>query len=191
MQNLSLFLISLTAAPESTPGGEHGGVSPFEGDFGNVLWTMIIFLAVLFVLNKFAWGPILSGLQGREQFIRDSLEQAKRQRDESEARLQEYESKLATARTETEEILNEARRDAAALREREESKAKAEAEQLLERAKREIQIAQDTAVKDLYSQAAGLATNAASRILQRELNPADHERLIEESIASIGKMDQN
>ncbi len=189
MQYMSLFLISLSAAPEHAPAEGQGGINPFAGDVGTIFWTMAIFLLVLWVLGKFAWGPILSGLQGREKFIRDSLEQAKSQRDEAKDRLREYEEKLASARAETEEILEEARRDAAALSAREEERAKTEAEKILSRAKREIEIAKDTAIKELYSQAADLATGAASRILQRELNPADHQRLIEESIAAIGKME--
>ncbi len=168
-----------------------GDASPFAGDIGNALWTLVIFALVIFVLGKYAWGPVLQGLQGREKFIHDSLAQAKGDRDAAEARLREYEAKLAAARGEVDEIMDEARRDAAVLRQREEERAKEEAEKMLERAKREIEIAQETAVKDLYSRAARLSTDAASRIVQRELNPADHERLIAESISAIDQMESN
>ena len=154
-----------------------------------MIWTLVIFLALVWVLGKFAWGPMLAGLQSREAFIRDSLEQAKLQRDEAKALLQEYEQKLASARTETEAILDEARRDADALRRREEERASEEADKLVERARREIEIAKETAVKDFYSRATRLTTDAASRVLGRELNPADHERLIAESIAAIEQME--
>ncbi len=176
------------ASPEAA-GTEQS--SPFAGDFGTALWTLVIFGAVLWVLSKYAWGPILDALQGREQFIRDSLEQAKRQRDEAEQRLKEYEEKLADARTETAAILDEARRDAEALKAREGDRTKAEADKLLDRAKREIEIAKDTAIKDLYSRAAALATTAAGRILEREISPSDHERLIADSIAAIERMKSN
>ena len=73
---------------------------PFEGNFGVALWTLIIFGIVVFVLGKFAWGPILGGLQAREKFIRESLESAKRDREAAEARLKEYSDKLVTARAE-------------------------------------------------------------------------------------------
>ena len=55
------------------------------------------FLLVIFVLGKFAWGPLLSGLQQREEFIRRSLQEAKDDREAAEARLQEYEEKLSGA----------------------------------------------------------------------------------------------
>lgn len=175
--------------PALAAGGEEGAASPFAGDLGNVIWTLIIFLAVLWVLGKYAWGPILEGLQGREKFIVDSLDKAKQHRDEATALLKQYEEKLAAARTETEAILDEARRDASALRAREEERAKEEADKLLARARREIEIARETAVKELYSRAAKLSTEGASRILERELDPADHDRLIRESIAAIEQME--
>ncbi len=54
----------------------------FTGDLGNILWSLLTFVAVLVVLGKFAWGPILGALKGREDFIRDSLEQAKKDRED-------------------------------------------------------------------------------------------------------------
>lgn len=193
MRKISLTLACLiTALPllAAAPEAEGGhGPSPFAGDVGNAIWTLVIFGVLLWVLGKFAWGPILDGLQGREAFIRDSLEQAKQQRDEAKELLAEYEEKLAAARSETEAILDEARRDASALRRREEARAAEEAEKMIARAKREIEIAKDTAVKDLYSKAARLSTDAASRIIGRELSAADHERLIAESINAIDQME--
>ena len=120
---------------------------PFEGNFGVALWTLIIFGIVVFVLGKFAWGPILGGLQAREKFIRESLESAKRDREAAEARLKEYSDKLVTARAEATAIVEEARRDADAVKRRFQEETQAEANSTIERARREIKIAQETAVK--------------------------------------------
>lgn len=192
----SLTLLVLTAGPalaapqpEAGHGAEAAGPNPFAGDFGNALWTVVIFLLLLWVLGKYAWGPILSGLQSREQFIRESLEEAKEHRDAAEARLEEYEEKLAGARVEVDEIMAEARRDASALREREEARAREEAEKMLERARREIRIATETAVQELYRKATRLTAAAASRILEREISAQDHDRLISDAIASVESMD--
>lgn len=169
--------------------GEGASPNPFAGDVGNAVWTLLIFFVLLFVLGKYAWGPVLEGLQSRERFIRESLEEARQNRDEARARLEEYEAKLASARAEVDEIMAEARRDAEALRKREEERARGEAEKTLERARREIQIATDTAVKEIYERATKLSVDAASRILGREISASDHERLIAESIDSLEKMD--
>lgn len=180
----ALFTLAL-AAPAFAQ--EHGGGENnlFAGDIGNAIWTLVIFLLVVFVLGKFAWGPILNTLQTRENFIHEALAKAKRDRDEAEGRLREYEARLAAARGEATAIVEEGRRDAEAVKRRIEADAKAEADKMIERAKREIQIATDTATQDLYRLSARLATDLAARVLGRELTPQDHERLIAEAIDGL------
>lgn len=162
-----------------------GGPSLFTGDLGNIFWSLLTFIAVLVVLGKFAWGPILGALQKREDFIRDSLKQAKADREQAEARLKQYGEKLETARAEATAVVDEGRRDGEVLKRKIEEQAKAEAAALVERAKREIRVATDTAVKELYSMTARLSTDIASRIIRKELSPADHERLVAESIEEL------
>jgi F-type H+-transporting ATPase subunit b len=184
----TLALMALAAGPALAAEAEGGeaSLSPFAGDFGNALWTLIIFVLVLVVLGKYAWGPILSSLQTRETFIRESLETAQRDRQESERRLREYEERLAQARTEATAIVEEGRRDAATVRHKIEEDARREADKMIERAKREIQIASEAATKDLYSVSARLATELAARILSREISPQDHQRLISEAVDGMG-----
>lgn len=197
MRAVSAFALNLllaaggawAAEPEAAGHGGGGAISPFAGDVGNALWTLVVFAVLLWVLGKYAWGPILRGLQGRERFIRDALAEAKTQRDQAEARLREYEAKLAAARDEVDAIMDEARRDAEAVRRREEERAREEAEKTIARARREIEIAADTAVKDLYARAARLATSAASAVLRREIRAEDHERLVAESIAALDRLE--
>jgi len=183
----ALAAIFCVAAPViAAEGGGHAEQpSLFTGDLGNVIWTLVTFVAVLVVLGKFAWRPILEALQKREHFIRDSLAEAKRDREESERKLKEYTDKLVTAQAEATAIVAEGRRDADVLKRQIEEDAKAEAKAILERARREIQIATDTAVKELYSLTAKLATDVAAKIIRKELNPREHERLVEESLDEL------
>ena len=164
-----------------------GADSPslFTGDLGNIFWSLLTFLLVLVVLGKFAWQPILGALQKREDFIRDSLQQAKKDREEAQALLKQYADKIDAARAEATAIVEEGRRDAGAVKVKIEDDAKAEAKAMIARAKREIGLATDTAVKELYTLSANLATGVASRIIGKELSAADHERLISESIAEL------
>jgi F-type H+-transporting ATPase subunit b len=166
---------------------EAGANNPFAGDIGNALWTLVVFFAVVLVLGKFAWGPILGALQKREEFIRQSLETARREREEAEARLKEYVDKLNAARAEATAIVEEGRRDAEATRRRIEQEAHAEAEKMVARGRREIEIATESALQEIYQTVARLSTDAASRILGREISPADHERLIAQSIEQLGR----
>jgi F-type H+-transporting ATPase subunit b len=62
---------------------------------------------------------------------------------------------------------------------------------MIERAKREIELAKQSAIKDLYATSSDLATEIASRILQRELNAQDHEKLIADSIRELGDLEKN
>jgi len=184
---LFALVVLALAIPALAAEAEHGGEGPslFAGDLGNSFWTLLIFVLVLVVLGKFAWGPILNTLQARETFIREALETAKRDRDAAEARLREYEARLAQARAEATAIVEEGRRDAVVVKQRIEEDAQREADKRLERAKREIQIATETATKELYLLSARLATDMAGKMIGRELTPQDHERLIAESLDGV------
>ncbi|HXO20716.1 MAG TPA: F0F1 ATP synthase subunit B [Thermoanaerobaculia bacterium] len=194
LRKAKVFFILLAAAALATPAipaiaAEAEGQSNnlFAGDVGNVVWTLVIFGLVLFVLGKFAWGPILKALQGREDFIRESLEKAKHDREEAEARLKEYLDKINASRAEATAIVEEGRRDAEIVKRRIESEARAESEKIVARGKHEIEIATETAIKELYTASANLATELAARVIGRELKPEDHERLIAQAIADLDR----
>lgn len=178
-------LTFLLATPAFAAAAEGDTENLFAGDIGSAIWTVVIFLLVIFVLGKFAWGPVLSQLQAREDFIREALSSAKADREAAEARLREYEEKLAAARAEATAIVEEGRRDAEVLRDRLEADGQKKSDEMLARAKREIEIATQTAVKEIYQRASQLTTDAASRIIRQELKPEDHQRLIAEAIERI------
>jgi F-type H+-transporting ATPase subunit b len=184
----ALFLLAaltIVALPALAAEGAEAKPSLLAGDIGNVFWTILIFGLVLVILGKFAWGPILNTLQSRESFIHEALAKAKHDRDAAEARLREYEERLATARAEATAIVEEGRRDADAVKRKIEADAKAEADKMVERARHEIKIATDTATSSLYQLSARLATDMAARVIGRELSAQDHERLIAEAIDGI------
>ena len=191
MKRLLLLGLVLVCSAVPAVAAEGGEENLFAGDLGNMVWTVVIFVAVLIVLGKFAWGPLLSSLQERERFIHDSLAQAKDDREAAEARLKEYTDKLDEARAEATEIVNEGRRDADVVKQRVEEEARAEADRILERARREIEIAKQTAIKELYTTSAHLATDMAARVVKKEMGPQDHERLIAEALEELGDLDAN
>jgi len=169
----------------------HGEAEPslFAGDLGNALWTLVIFVLLLVVLGKFAWKPILAVLQKREQFIYDSLSQARRDREAAEAKLRTIEERLSSARAEATAIVEEGRRDADVVKRKAQHDARQEADAMIERAKREIGLARDTAIKEVYDRMADLATAAAGRIIGRQLDAKEHERLIAEAIDELAADD--
>lgn len=186
------WLFSAASAPAAlAAGGGEGGVSPFSGDVGNALWTVVIFVLVVVVLGKFAWRPILGALQKREEFILDSLSRAKREREEAEAQLRAYTEQLQAAGAKASAIVEEGRRDAEVLKRKIEEDAKAEAARLIERAKREIGIASDTAIKQIYDLSAVLATEVASKVIRKEVSAKEHAHLIAESLEELRQRVRN
>ncbi len=182
---LSFCVAGIAAASE---GG--GSQNPIQsGTFANAIATVITFGIVVLVLGKLVWPHVLKALKDRENFIRESLESAKRDREEAEKRLKEYQAQIANARQEATAIVEEGRRDAEVLRRKTADDAKKEADAIMVRAKREIGIARDTAVMDLYSVSGKLAADLAGKILKKELDASAHDRLIQESIDQISKLE--
>ncbi len=179
--------LGMLLATSSVLAAEGGESSIFAGDIGNVFWTLLVFGLVVFILGKYAWGPLLDVLQKREDFIRSSLEEAKKDREAAEERLKEYEEQLREGRAEATAIVEEGRRDAEVLRARIREEAQADSEEIAARAQREVRIARETAVKELYELSGQLAAQIASRIVDREIQAADHEKLIEGAIAELGR----
>lgn len=159
-----------------------GGSDIFSGNIGNMIWTTIIFAIVLVILGKYAWPAIVKALADREHAIRTSLENARKERIEAEKLLAQYKEQIDKARVEATAIVEEGRRDAEEVRRRSVGEAKREADEMLARAKREIQLASDAAIKDLYDRTADLAVQVAAGIVRKELRADDHRALVTESL---------
>lgn len=186
------WLLPLAAnAAEEAHGAGEAAPGLFSGDVGVAIWTVLIFLLVVFILGKYAWKPLLSSLQAREDFIRDSLQRAREEREQAERRLAEYEEKLAAARAEATALVEEGRRDAETVKAKIEATAREEGDKLMARARREIELARDQAVKDLHTTTARLATDLATKVLEREIRAEDHERLLAESLRELGERTSN
>jgi len=181
---LPLVFVALTALPVYAA-EEGASLSPFAGNLGNAIWTLAIFAIVVFVLGKFAWGPVLSLLQQREEFIRRSLSDAKHDRDEAEARLKEYSAQLQSAHAEATKIVEDARNAAQRLREETTGKARAEADGIVKNAERQIQLETARALQQIRTEAVELSVMIASKLIQRNLSKEDNERLIEDALKQV------
>ncbi len=159
--------------------------SPFAGTIYQAIATAVIFLLLLALLYKMAWGPILQGLQDRENRIKNDLEDAEAAARKANATLMEYQKKLADAAAEAQRQIEQARAEAQKVATQIRTEAEADIRGQRQRAIREIESAKQQALSDLYDQAATLSTQIAGRILQRELNEADHQALISESLAEL------
>jgi F-type H+-transporting ATPase subunit b len=178
--SLRAFLIvagSMAPAPLLAQGGGGGGL--FSVDLGLTVWTIVIFLVVLWVLRRFAWNPILGGLAARETGIRASIDEAGAMRDEARALLEEHRRELADARRQSQEIVASGREAGERLRKEIEAKAREESERMLVRARTEIERERDQALEALRKESVELALSAASRLLQQKLDGDADRQLIE------------
>ncbi len=152
-----------------------------------LFWEIISFALLLFILAKFAFPPILKTLEDRERKIKDSLDQAERNRAEAEERLKEYESKLRAAAREAEGILDQAKERAQRALEENEQRLTVEAERIKGEAKREIEHEREKAVREIRGQTADLVLLVAEQVVGRSLTDADHRRLAEEALEAVSQ----
>jgi F-type H+-transporting ATPase subunit b len=163
-------------------GGGHGNTNPLSVDPDLAIVTLIIFVLLFAILRKFAWGPIREGLDKREKGIAALLEESKRNNDESRRMLEEHQLKLSKTGEEVREMLDQARRDAEAHRQRVMAEADQAATAQKQRAVKEIVAAKDAALEELARTSVDQAVGLASRIVGRQLNKEDHQQLIQDSI---------
>jgi F-type H+-transporting ATPase subunit b len=149
------------------------------------IFTFLVFVFLLVVLKKFAWGPIIQSLEAREHNIAEHIAQAERNHQEAKKVLAQYEQRLAAAALEVRELLEEARRDAEKTKQSILAEAKSSAEAERARALRDIEAAADQAMESLARHSAQLAVDLAGRILQTKLSKDDHARLIQEAMAKF------
>ncbi len=159
--------------------------SLFAGTIYQSIAAIVVFMVLFVLLYKAAWGPILKGLQEREEHIKNDLAKAEAAAQQAEATLKEYQQQLAQAREQAGRILDKARRDAEQIAAGIQEETRQELDAMKKRAESDIRYAKELAVQELYKETAALATHVAGKILAREINPQDQERLVQETLAAI------
>lgn len=177
----------LLAVQEAAEAAEGGGGSLFAVDLGLSVWTIVVFLIVLWVLAKYAWGPILGALDSREVGIRESIAEAQRLRAEAEAALEEHKKQLADARRQAQDIVAQGREAGEKVRSDIEAKAREESDRMIQRARGEIERERDRALETLRRESVDLAIAAASNLLERKLDSESDRALVEDYLDELGR----
>jgi F-type H+-transporting ATPase subunit b len=149
------------------------------------IWTIVVFVVLLWVLRKLAWGPMLKGLQARENRIRGTLDEAQLARDEAQKLLAQHKEQMDKVHGEMRAMLDDTRREAQALKDKMTADAHTEIQADKDRARREIQTETAQAKQDLRNQVAQLATLVSAKAIARQLTPEDHRNLVDEAVAEI------
>ncbi len=170
------------AANENTIGVESG---LFQGAVELSLWTILVFVILLAILHRYAWGPILSGLQQREESIaRDKREAEHARREASDARAK-IEAEMARVNAEISQMISKARQDAEATVAETLARGKADVQSERDRLHRELRMEHDQALQDVWSKSVQLATLISSKAIGKHLSDADHRALLDEALAEF------
>ncbi len=154
----------------------------FEFNPGLALWTLVTFIFLLVVLGKFAWGPILKGLEGREKKIRDDLANAEKARDEAEKLMSEYKKIMDRAHKESMDVIENGKVQAEKVRDELIAKAREDANQITENAKKEINSERDQAIKDIKKKAVDLSVSIAVQAISGTLTEEQHKLLVKNAL---------
>ena len=143
---------------------------------GLFIWQSVLFLALLFLLRKYAWKPILDAVEEREEGIKNTLEAADNAKKEMEALNADNERILREAKTERDSILKEAREIKETIIAEAKTQATEEADKVLVSAREQINNEKLAAITELKNQVADLSIDIAEKVLKSELKDADKQK---------------
>jgi F-type H+-transporting ATPase subunit b len=152
---------------------------------GLMIWTIVCFLIALFVLKRYAFGPIQKLIDDRRVRIRQSLEEADEARSEARELLEEHRKLIGQAKGEAEEILTEARRVGEATQRRMHEETEADRQRRIEDTRKQIEAETRKSLELIRSEVAELSLIAAEKVTRRSLDDEDHKRLIEEAVGEL------
>jgi F-type H+-transporting ATPase subunit b len=157
-------------------------VSP---SLGLMFWTLALFGATLWILNKWAFPRISEALEKRRRAIEESLDHAQRTRREADEILEEYRARLREAREQAEEIVVRARRAGESLNDEAKEAATKQREELLAAARRDIEAETRRALEEIRKEVANLTVMATEKVTRKSLTPEDHRRLVEDALHEV------
>tara|TARA_B100000686_G_scaffold153558_1_gene160992 strand:- start:50795 stop:51370 length:576 start_codon:yes stop_codon:yes gene_type:complete len=167
----------------------HGGIGApnplVQLDPGLFIWTILTFLILFFVLSKFAWKPLLTLLESRENTIKSSLEDAENAKQELERLNTESEAIISEARSEAQSIRVEAKSAAEKIKADIMAQAGEDAKKLRDETEKQIQVEKDKAISEIREEVVGLTIAVAEKVIRKNLSKVDNQELIEDSLKNL------
>lgn len=143
---------------------------------GLFVWQTVLFLALLFLLRKYAWKPILTAVEEREKGIKSALDAADNAKKEMEALNADNEKILREAKAERDSILKEARELKDGIIAEAKTQASEEADKVMASAREQINNEKMAAITELKNQVASLSVDIAEKILKSELKDDNKQK---------------
>ena len=172
---------ALLAAAAEEAGG--GGLMSLRVNL--MFWTLVIFAVLYFILNKWVFPAVLGMVEAREKALADAIEGAKRDREEAARLLAEHRQSIENSRADAQKLIAEARGVAEKMRTDTLEKTRQEQQEMLERARRDIAAERDRAIAELRREAVDLAIRGASKVIEENLDSDKNRRLVEQFLSSL------
>lgn len=185
---LSSFLFSSAGAVLASPAHEGGWMEKWLSfDPGLFMWTIVTFLIVLFILKWKAWEPLMSALDKREKDIKNALSAADRAKENAEKASQDYEELIKKAHSESQQIISDSKTAGEKVKNEIVSAAKEKAEEMIDKAKIQIESESQKAIQEIRSSVVDLSIEAATKILEKNLDSEDNRKLVDQTLDSMGQ----
>jgi F-type H+-transporting ATPase subunit b len=158
-----------------------------EIEWINALYQIAAFFVLLLLLKKFAFGPVMNMMEKRERHIADQISSAEKNREEAEAYLTEQREAIQEARMEAKDIVENSKKSSEQQAADIVKSARDEAERLKENAKQEINTEKAQAISALREQVSTLSVLVAAKVIEKELDEQEQEKLIQETLREVGE----
>jgi F-type H+-transporting ATPase subunit b len=158
-----------------------------EIEWINAIYQILAFGVLLLLLKKFAFGPIMDMMEKREQHVADQISSAEKNREESEKFLAEQREAIQEARQEAKEIVENSKKMSDQQANDVLENARKEAERMKQNALAEINTEKEQAISALREQVSTLSVLVASKVIEKELDEKEQEKLIQDTLKEVGE----
>jgi F-type H+-transporting ATPase subunit b len=187
----SALAVTLTLAATPLLAQQHGAaagepVNLLQPRAGLMVWTVLIFFALMVLLSRYAFKPLYAAVEAREKALEEAIEGAKRDRADAARFLAQQKEQLDAARAEAQKIIAESRVTGEKLRADMVEQTKMQQHDMIEQARRTIEGERDAAIAQMRRETIDLAIAGASRVIEQNLDSDANRRIVESYLASIG-----
>ena len=187
--SLKALVAALALSPAGAMAQEGSGTRTFmQPDTGLMIWTLIIFVVLLGVLSRFAFGPLTKAVRAREESLQAAIDAANADRDAAAKLLADHQARIEAARDEAQKLIAQGRAVAEKMRADLLDQTRREQQDMLERARREIDSEKERPITQLRREAVDLALAGASKVIEQNLESQKNRQLVESYLASIGNV---
>lgn len=162
-------------------------MGPFAIDTGLLFWTLVTFIALVFLLARFTFKPLTRLTEERERNIRESLEKAETARDQAQELLDLNEKRLSEAREEARRIINEGHRIVAQMKREAAERSQEDAEAVINQARAEIEGEVQRSLSELKTTVANLSLRITRQVIRDDMTDERHEQLASDFIERLKK----